>query len=444
MWFTGQGSIYMKMMFKLFGLLSAALMSRSEVATTPVLGTTNALQIEAKADEVLKQMDEFYRGLKSFKLDIDVQLHMQAEGMKQEIASAWAAALQRPNKLAINYKSGQNQFTFVCDGRMLHVYIPMVKRYLEKPAPANLDVLFKEQSEPAMLLQQGVPFFASLVAPDPRARLLEDVAMVKYNGTEMWQGTECHKLRGETSQYDWDLWIEKGKQPFIRKVIMDMGKSARRMADKVPQMKQAQWQIEIQFNANEANPTLGTDAFKFVPPANAQKVDSFRPQPGQGGEEAPSPLLGKPAPELDLNLLDGGKVTLAKHKGKEVVLLDFWATWCGPCRKSLPLLAEVAAQYKDKGLVFYAVNQREDADKIKDFLGKQNFKLTVALDREGKTGEAYGVEGIPQTVLVGKDGSVQAVHIGYDPAMKAALGKQIEDLLAGKTLTSGGGKTEKK
>ncbi|MCX7009345.1 MAG: DUF2092 domain-containing protein [Kiritimatiellaeota bacterium] len=217
------------------GLLSVAvfavaLLARAEVVNTPVPGTTNALQVEAKADEVLKQMDAFYCGLKSLRLDIDVQLHMKAEGMKQEIASSWTAALLRPNKLAINYKSGQNQFTFVCDGRNLNVFIPMIKRYLEKPAPANLDVLFKEQSEAAMLLQQGVPFFASLIAPDPRARLLEDGATVKYIGTEMWQGTECHKLRGERSQYDWDLWIEKGKQPFVRKVIMDMGKSARRMA----------------------------------------------------------------------------------------------------------------------------------------------------------------------------------------------------------------------
>lgn len=434
----------MKMIFALAGLLAVALITRAEVATTPVPGTTSTPQIEAKADEVLKQVDAFYRDLKSLKLDIDVQLHMQAENMKQEIASAWTAALQRPNKLAINYKSGQNQFTFVCDGRNINVFIPMIKRYIEKPAPPSLDVLFKEQSEPALLLQQGVPFFASLVAPDPRARLLEDVAVVKYAGTEMWQGSECHKLRGETSQYDWDLWIEKGTQPFVRKVIMDMGKSARKMAEKVPQMKQAQWQIEIQFNANEANPTLSEDVFKFVPSANAQKVDSFRPQPGQGGEEAPSPLLGKLAPELDLNLLDGGKVTLAKHKGKDVVLLDFWATWCGPCRKSLPLLADLAAQYKDKGLVFYAINQREDAEKIKDFLGKQNFKLTVALDSEGKAGEAYGVEGIPQTVLVGKDGTVRAVHIGYDPAMKDALSKEIDDLLAGKGLAPGGAKVEKK
>jgi hypothetical protein len=409
--------------------LSVALLARAEVMNTPVPGTTNAPQVEARADEVLKQMDAFYRSLTSLTLDVDVQLHMEAEGMKQEVASGWGVALQRPNKLAINYKSGQNQFTFVCDGHLINVFIPMVKKYLERPAPANLDTLFKEQSEPALLLQQGVPFLASLIAPDPRARLLEDVATVTYAGTEMWQGALCHRLHGAQSQFDWDLWIEAGKQQLVRKVIMDMGKSARRMADKVPQMNQAKWQIEIQFNQIVVNPTLSAFDFRFTPPANAKKVVSFRPQ--QNEAETPSPLIGKPAPEFELNLLDGGKATLAKHKGKDVVIIDFWATWCGPCRKSLPILANITEQFKDKGLVFYALNQRENPEAIKDFLAKQTFKLTVALDTEGKVGEAYGVEGIPQTVLIDKDGTVQAVHIGYDPAMRVQLVKQIEDLLAG-------------
>ena len=349
---------------------------------------------------------------------------------------------ERPNKLAINYKTGQNQFTFVCDGRTISVFIPMIKKYLEKPAPASLNALFKEQSEPAMLLQQGVPFLASLLAPDPRARLLDDVARVGYTGTEMWQGTSCHLLHGSQSQFDWDLWIEAGKQPLVRKVIMDMGKSAQRMAEKVPQMKQAKWQIEIQFNQNMVNPTLGDDAFKFVAPANAKKVDTFRPQ--QNEEEAPSPLIGKPAPAFELNLLDGTKVALAKHKDKDVVLLDFWATWCGPCRKSLPILSDVAEQFKDKGVIFYALNQRENAEAIKDFLAKQTFKLIVALDADGKVGEASGVEGIPQTVLVGKDGTVKSVHVGYDPAMRAQLVKQIEELLAAPADATKPAKTEKK
>jgi len=81
-------------------------------------------------------------------------------------------------------------------------------------------------------------------------------------------------------------------------------------------------------------------------------------------------------------------------------------------------------------VAFYALNQRENPEAIKDFLSKQTFKLTVALDAEGKVGEAYGVEGIPQTVLIDKDGKVRAVHVGYDPAMRVQLVKQLEEMLA--------------
>jgi peroxiredoxin len=416
------------------GLLAmcGTLPTHAEKLAVPVPPTTNAAQVEAKADAVLTRMDAFYRGLKSLKLDLEVQLHMEAEGMKQEITSTWGVALQRPNQLAILHKLGQNQFTFVCDGRKTFVHIPATKRYLEKPAPPSLDVFFAEQSEAALLLQQGVPFFALLIAPNPRARLLEEVAAVTYAGVEMWQGAECHKLHGAQKQFDWDLWIESGKQPLVRKVVMDMGKTAQAMADRAPQMKAARWQIEIQFNQVELGPTLADDAFAFTPPASAKKVDSFRPQPNE--EEGPHPLLGKPAPNFELDQLDGPKLTLAKHKGQAVVLLDFWATWCGPCRKSLPVLADVAAKFKDQGLVFYAINQREKAETIRDFLANQSFKLPVALDSEGKVGGDYGVEGIPQTVLIARDGRVQAVHVGYDPAQKDTLTKQIEDLLAGKSL----------
>jgi len=81
-------------------------------------------------------------------------------------------------------------------------------------------------------------------------------------------------------------------------------------------------------------------------------------------------LLGKPAPELDLKLLDGGKATLAPHKGKEVVLLDFWATWCGPCRAMLPHEKRLVEKLKDKPFVLVGVSADEEKETAKDFLAR--------------------------------------------------------------------------
>ena len=393
-----------------------------------------AVAVEPKAAEALQRMADFYRGMKSLRLELEVQLHMQSEGLKQELTSSWTIALARPNRLAITHKAGQGGFHFICDGSNTFVFIPQAKRYLQQPAPASLDQYFESPTEVGNLLQHGIPFFSTLMAPQPYRLLLADVDSVKYLGTEMWQGAECHRVRGVQKQFDWDMWLETGKQPLVRKVIMDMSKGMQAAAAAAPQMTNAQWQMEILFNQYEMNPAVADAAFQFTPPATAKKVDSFRPQ--QQEDDGPSPLLGKPAPALDLDLLDGGKLTLAKHQGKDVVVLDFWATWCGPCRRSLPLLAGVAAQYQGKGVVVYAVNQRESAETAKNFMAKEKLLLTVALDSEGAAGNSYGVEGIPQTVVIGKDGSVQAVHVGFSPDLKETLGKQLDDLLAGRKLVT--------
>ena len=129
-----------------------------------------------------------------------------------------------------------------------------------------------------------------------------------------------------------------------------------------------------------------------------------------------------------------GKFKLADARDKHPVMIDFWATWCGPCVMELPILADVAKQYKEKGIVFVAVNLREKPEEIKAFLEKKKLDVTVALDSDGATGDTYKVEGIPTLVLIDAKGVVQAVHIGYNPAIKTTLPKELDALLAGKDL----------
>ena len=141
-------------------------------------------------------------------------------------------------------------------------------------------------------------------------------------------------------------------------------------------------------------------------------------------------MKGQPAADFSVDLLAGGKMQLAQHKGKDVVVLDFWATWCGPCVRALPSVAEIAAAYKDKGVVVYALNQQEEADVVKKFLESKKLALTVAMDAKGEAAKLYQVSGIPQTVIIGKDGNVAAVHVGYSPGLKEALSKEIDAALA--------------
>jgi peroxiredoxin len=101
--------------------------------------------------------------------------------------------------------------------------------------------------------------------------------------------------------------------------------------------------------------------------------------------------------------------------------------------EGLPAISKAAADLKDQGVVFFAVNQNESAETIRKFLDNKGLKIPVALDK-GKAAKAYAVSGIPQTVLIGKDGTVQAIHVGYSEGAETDLKAQMEKLAKGEKL----------
>jgi len=238
--------------------------------------------------------------------------------------------------------------------------------------------------------------------------------------------------------FDWDVWVEAGERPLLHKVMPDFAKLYAKMEESMPgakEMKEMKMEMKVLFQKWAVNTELPEDTFKFRPPADAKQFKDFMEAVASiRGKKDTRSLLGKPAPQFKTPLLDGGEIDLAAHKGKNIVILDFWATWCGPCRLSMPILSEVAKSYKDKGVLLFAVNLEEDPDTIKKYLEKQSLTVTVALDEDGSVVELYSVEAIPTTVIVGKDGTIQSVHIGISEDMKEKLQKELDTLLAGKKL----------
>ncbi|HEY2343892.1 MAG TPA: redoxin domain-containing protein [Chthoniobacteraceae bacterium] len=187
-----------------------------------------------------------------------------------------------------------------------------------------------------------------------------------------------------------------------------------------------------QAGLNDAKNDSGADSTAHI---DLPKAAGTLPGPSaeaEDEEEVPE-LVGQAGPAFSAPQVGGGSFDLAAHKGKDVVVLDFWATWCGPCVAALPIITDVTNSMKDKGVVFCAVNEGDEEATIRQFLDAKKLGPTVGMD-DGKIGHLYGVQGIPQTVIIDKQGVVQTIHIGFGPNLRELLTQQLEAVLDGKSL----------
>jgi thiol-disulfide isomerase/thioredoxin len=436
-------------------VLLAALLAGSAVSltacgdgrTSAEATRTGSTASDAEATRVLDAMRDFYRRVER----VEGRAVSEHAVQGQRALTAVTFAAERPNRVAIalSEDGAEISYAMVSGGQQLSQYVgEPLHIYSQEPAPASYTGMLaaaamgSEDAARELMAVSPHLLVLGLLGGEGFDQMVRNARQITLVGTEDIEGQKHTRVRLHGSQLNLDLWIAAGEKPWLTRLVPDpspmMADMIKALGDRADEFMASQPKITLSFQWSSPEQIAG-DAFAFEPPEGIQRVESIARAVQTYIEEqqeqlnAPPLAVGSTAPAMDLELLSGGKATLADHQGK-IVILDFWATWCGPCVRALPIITSVASRYKDQGVVFYAVNVQENPETIRGFLEQHKLDIAVPLDRDADVAQSYGVRGIPQTVIIGKDGTVQAVHVGLLPNLEEQLSRELETLIAGNTL----------
>jgi thiol-disulfide isomerase/thioredoxin len=396
------------------------LRSITSAALAVILTASTAVaQENDEGRPILQRAADFAVGMGGFTVDFEVDFDAQVDEEAEQFITDYTYSLQKPVQAAVHMNNRYMEFYFYTGAEGTTRYLPENEQYLVEESPSTPSDLVRGATNQAAL--PAVAIFAEFTKEQPLANVLKDEKQIQLLGTEEINGVVCEKLLFNYADFACFIWIQKEGDALVHKIKPDMAVIEEGIRSRGGDVKK----YSVELNILNWQPNTVDDALLvYTPGPDVEKVAQFyRPAPPAAADV----LIGDVAPAINLKQLDGGDFDLASKKG-EIVLLDFWATWCGPCRMGMPILSKVAKEFADKGVRLYAVNLGDEAEQINGFLTDVELTdLTVVMDPDSTTAESYMAESIPQMVVIGKDGKVIKVHVGvtptYEDDMRAELTK---------------------
>ncbi len=351
--------------------------------------------------------------------------------------ATYQIASKHPNKFTIYLKETEQRTRIYCDGKQIVValspeaYFRVDESLDLQDAVATLPIAMGAYPEPVMAL--------SLAGVDPSLSFLGGMKSVEIVSRAKFRGRvpAIHVHGVQNDAVSWDLWLSEEEPTKPLRLLVDLT-AMLRATKQVQVPRDFKYQIQFDFLSWRMTGEVNDSLFAYRPADDATEYKSLADYiESVAGAVAVHPLLGKPAPDFTGETLAGKSVSRDAAKGK-VVVMDFWATWCAPCTAATPVITEVTGEFADKEVVFLAVNVGEDARVVKRFLEKQKFDLDVVMDPKGKIADSFRADAIPQTVVIGKSGIIESVHMGFPGAdeLKQRLRDELSVLSVGGRIES--------
>ncbi len=378
--------------------------------------------------QVLDRMAAAYAKASSYADQGKASLLIEADGQKVKDETAdFSVAFVRPNKIHLHAYGAE----LVCDGRKLYAYVgDMPDQVMVRPAPPQLTLRnIQPDLVVAMTMNRGfaggLPQLLLLFDKDPLKGLLQDLEEPVLDDPGQIDGRDCYRVKLKGAEGVATFWIDQ-KTYALRRIGMPTDGLRQILSQERPIDRVA---VAADFANAAIDEKIDPKTFQFEVPKGAEIVEFITPP-------HIAQLLGKLAPDFKFFDLAGKPVTRASLAGK-IVVLDFWATWCKPCRESLPNLQKTYERYKNNPKVaFYAVSVNDPkTDNAQLAKTLEQLKVGVPILRDTNwRARIFKLEGIPTTVIIDAKGIMQDGEAGADPKLAEALAKKIEETLAGKNI----------
>lgn len=354
------------------------------------------------ARALLKASADALRGLKSYEIDQEVVIDSKG-GIQNHLELPVKVAVSNPGKLRIESNGQLGSTLTISDGENTWMYIGPLKQYTKVPAVSSPDALIKS-------VNPGIgEMLDSLNTKDP-------YLSAKITGQESvnvaGETFDCYLVEAVLDQVHMPdsftmsdgvmkMWIDK-------KTKLALKQTTTASIEGGPFKRPTQMTQSTAMRSVKLNQPVAESLFVFTPPEGSRLVEEFKaPLPVR----ATADLTGKVAADFKLKALDGTEHSLQDLRGK-VVLLDFWATWCGPCRKELPVLEKIHQQFHSKGLVLVGMDVGEDSETVRKFLLTANVSYPVVLTAASAIEQNYSVTAYPTVVLIDREGKIVLYHVG--------------------------------
>jgi peroxiredoxin/outer membrane lipoprotein-sorting protein len=342
------------------------------------------------ATDILQKLAEHTRALESFHAEATVEV-ARGVGMRREAAetklSIWAVDGAR--KLAIDYKGMTAEIQFVTDGATMWTYLPKQRMYTKVAAAAAAT---EDSSADISGDNPALTTFGTVIsryANFNKGRIGATVTG-EENIKQAGKKVRCWVLRCNFADRSEKIWIDQERFLALRSEFT-LGNEG------VP--------LEVRIDLKRFDLGPVDHAFTLEVPEAAQLVEELQ-IPGMAQQS----FIGKPAADFSLKNLDGERVRLSDFRGK-IVVLDFWATWCPPCREELPTVEKLANQLSDRNVVVLGIND-EGSGTVKSFNRKHNYTFITLEDSGRKVSELYRARAIPAVFVIDRNGVIVSHLVG--------------------------------